>query len=81
MTAKKPTNPEAKYFLIENGGDYIMLFTPGSAFLYPGARAVVADASAADVERWQAMGAKLTEISKSDAEKMSAGSGILGLKE
>ncbi len=78
MTTKKEAAKQ--YHLLENGGDYVMMSTKGSAFLYPGAKCVVSDMSQSDIERLVSMGAKFTEITEDQATQMIDNSGILGVK-
>ncbi len=82
-TAKSKSKPEpSNYYRVKNGGDFVMLFTNGNAFLDPGAETIVTEEVNEETkERWKQLGATFTEISKEEAEVLISNSGILGLKD
>ncbi len=75
MTSKS----DKKNLVVKNGGEFIMLFPQGTAFLYPGAEVLITDpVSSEQIKRWEKMGCFVSEVTQEEADKLS--NGILGLK-
>lgn len=67
-------------YRVKNGGEFIMLFPQGNAFLYPGAECVITEpVNKEQLKIWESMGVTVTEISQEEAASIT--SGILGIME
>lgn len=76
----KPTNSKTAY-LVQNNGQFMMLYPKGNAFLYPGAQAVVMEPiTDEDKAHWEKLGCKYSEIPYEKALELLDNSSALGVK-
>lgn len=81
MESKVKTQPDKTAYLVQNNGQFMMLYPKGNAFLYPGAQAVVTEPiTDEDKAHWEKLGCKYSVITYDKALELLDSSSALGVK-